>query len=143
MKKLIILLLIVSSTGALAQNNAVIGKWKTIDDGTGEAKSIIEIYERNNKIYGKVIKLFRKPGEDPDPVCDECDEEDDRYKKKIIGMEVLRDMVKDEDEYTDGNILDPKDGKIYRCKIWLEGADLMVRGYWGPFYRTQTWKREP
>lgn len=142
MKNLIILFLIVSSIGAVAQNT-VIGKWKTIDDGTGEAKSIIEIYERNNKIYGKVIKLFRKPGEDPDPVCDECDEDDARYKKKIIGMEVLKDMVKDEDEYAGGNILDPKDGKIYRCKIWLEGADLMVRGYWGPFYRTQTWQREP
>jgi uncharacterized protein (DUF2147 family) len=141
MKKLCILLFFLS-TVAVAQNT-VTGKWKTIDDGTGEAKSIIEIYERDNKVYGKVIKLFRKKGENQDPVCDECDEDDPRYKKKIIGMEVLRDMVKDGDEYADGDILDPKDGKIYRCKIWLEGADLKVRGYWGPFYRTQTWKREP
>jgi uncharacterized protein (DUF2147 family) len=50
-------------------------------------------------------------------------------------------MVKDEDEYADGEILDPNNGKIYRCKLWLEGKDLKLRGYLGPFYRTQTWVR--
>jgi uncharacterized protein (DUF2147 family) len=120
----------------------VFGKWKTIDDETGEPKSIVEIYERGGKVYGKIVKLFRKPNEEQDPVCDECDAEDARYKKKIIGMEILKDMVKDEDEYDDGEILDPNNGKIYRCKLWLEGKDLKLRGYLGPFYRTQTWVRE-
>lgn len=118
---------------------SIVGKWKTIDDETNEAKSIVEIVEKNGKYYGKIIKLFRAPGEDPDPICEECDSEDDRYRKKIIGMEILKDMMKSETEYSEGNILDPNNGKIYSCKIWLEGNNLKLRGYWGPFFRTQTW----
>lgn len=121
----------------------VLGKWKTIDDNTGKEKSILEITERNGKVYGKILKIFTQPGEDPDPVCDKCPEDDGRYKKKIVGMEIIKDMVKDEDAYSDGNILDPEVGKIYRCKLWVEGKDLKVRGYWGLVYRTQTWKRVP
>ena len=56
-------------------------------------------------------------------------------------MEIIKDMKKGTDEYSQGSILDPQDGKIYRCKLWTEGDDLKVRGYWGPFYRTQTWKK--
>jgi uncharacterized protein (DUF2147 family) len=123
----------------LAANAQVIGKWKTIDDETNEPQSIVEIFERDGKVYGKIVKLFRQPHEDPDPVCEECDASDERYKKKVIGMEILRDMVKKGNEYSEGNILDPNNGKIYRCKIWLEENRLMVRGYWGPFYRTQSW----
>jgi uncharacterized protein (DUF2147 family) len=117
----------------------MVGKWKTIDDETNEPKSIVEIAEKNGKYYGKIIKLFRAPGEDPDPICEECDSEDDRYRKKIIGMEILKDMMKSGMEYSEGNILDPNNGKIYSCKIWLEGNNLKLRGYWGPFFRTQTW----
>ena len=120
-----------------AQN--VVGKWKTIDDETGEPRSIVDVFEKNGKVYGKVVKLIRTPAEDPDPVCQDCSEDDDRYNKKIIGMEILRDMEKSDDAYDSGNILDPKNGRVYRCRIWLEGNDLKVRGYWGPFYRTQTW----
>jgi uncharacterized protein (DUF2147 family) len=118
-----------------------VGKWKTIDDETNEPKSIVELFTQNGKVYGKIVKLFRKPDEDPDPVCEECSEEDNRYQKKVIGMEILRDMVKAGNEYSEGTILDPNNGKVYRCKIWVEGNDLKVRGYWGPFYRTQTWLR--
>jgi uncharacterized protein (DUF2147 family) len=117
---------------------SVLGKWKTVDE-SGEEKSIIEIFERNDKVYGKIVRIFTQ--EDPDPICDQCPSDDPRFGKKIIGMEIIKDMVKDGEEYTQGTILDPQDGKIYRCKIWTEGADLKVRGYWGPFYRTQTWKK--
>jgi uncharacterized protein (DUF2147 family) len=121
----------------------VIGKWKTIDDSSGEERSIVELYERGGFVYGKVVKTFPKAGEDPDPICDECSPDDPRYKKKIISMEILQKMKKAGDEYSEGNILDPENGKIYRCKLWLENGDLKVRGYWGPFFRTQTWKRVP
>jgi uncharacterized protein (DUF2147 family) len=124
-----------------AYGQAIVGKWKTIDDNTGEAKSIVEIYERDGKFYGKVIKLFLDPNEDPDPVCDECDKDDSRYKKKIIGMEIIRGLKEDNNEFSGGDILDPENGKVYRCRLWIEDGDLMVRGYWGPFFRTQTWKR--
>jgi len=117
---------------------SIIGRWKTVDE-SGEEKSIIEIFERNGQVYGKIVKIFT--AEDPDPVCDECPEDDPRYRKKIIGMEIIRNMQKDTDEYSQGTILDPQEGKIYRCKLWTEGDRLKVRGYWGPFYRTQTWRR--
>ncbi len=139
MTRLLTLIFILMAMNTMAQKT-VIGKWKTIDDNTGEAKSIIDIYERGGKLYGKVEKIL-DPKAEPDPVCDECPTDDPRYNKKIIGMEIIQGLVKDGDEYSEGTILDPEPGKIYRCKLWLEGEDLMVRGYWGPFYRTQTWKR--
>lgn len=117
----------------------IVGKWKTIDDETNKPKSIVEITEKNGVFSGKIIKLFRGPEEDQDPVCEECDPTDGRYMKKIIGMEILKDMKKSGSEFSEGTILDPNNGKIYKCKIWLEGNNLMLRGYWGPFFRTQTW----
>ena len=138
MKILSILLLFLP---AFCNSQSITGRWTTIDDNTGEEKSIVEIMERNGKTYGKIVKIFVKPGEDPDPVCDECPEDDSRFNKKIIGMEIIRDMKKSGNEYSDGNILDPEVGKIYRCKLWMEDGELKVRGYWGPFYRTQSWKK--
>lgn len=134
---LVIILLCFTVDLTLAQS--VIGKWKTIDDNTGEARSIVDVFERGGKVYGKITKLFRKPGENPDPVCDECETNDPRYLKKIIGMEFMEGLIKDDQEYGDGNILDPDNGKVYRCKIWIEDNQLKVRGYIGPFYRTQSW----
>jgi uncharacterized protein (DUF2147 family) len=118
----------------------VVGKWRTIDDETGKPKSIVELYEQNGKLYGKIIKLFRAPNEDQDPVCDKC--EDTRKNKKIIGMNIITEMSKDGTEYSGGEIIDPKKGKIYRCKLWVENGKLMVRGYLGFFYRTQAWTKE-
>ena len=117
----------------------IAGKWVTIDDGTNEPKSVVEIFEEKGEYYGKIIKIFST--EEPDPVCDKCPLEDDRYMKKIIGMEIIKSMKKLGEEYVDGNILDPEEGKVYRCKLWLEGSFLKVRGYLGPFYRTQTWRK--
>lgn len=118
---------------------SILGKWKTIDDETGKPKSIVNIYEEDGKIYGQIEKLFRGPDEDPDPVCDECT--DHRKGKKVIGMVIITDMEEDDDEWSGGEILDPKNGKVYRCKLWLEDGDLKVRGYVAFLFRTQTWKR--
>ena len=139
MKILFMCLLMALGHAALGQE--VKGKWKTIDDETNEPKSIVEVFERDGKLFARIVKLFRKPGEDQDPICDDCEEGDPRFKKKIIGMEIMREMVLADGEYAGGDILDPNNGKVYKCRIWLEGNDLKVRGYWGPFYRTQTWLR--
>jgi uncharacterized protein (DUF2147 family) len=56
-------------------------------------------------------------------------------------MEIIANLEKSGNEYSQGSILDPQDGRIYRCKIWVDDGNLKVRGYWGPFFRTQTWKR--
>jgi uncharacterized protein (DUF2147 family) len=133
------ILLVFAFLGVKGQT--VVGKWKTIDDKTGEERSVVQIYEKDGKVYGKIIKLYRKPDEDSDPVCDKCESDDSRYKQKIIGMDIIRNMEKSGSEYIDGDILDPENGKVYRCRLWVEDNSLMVRGYWGPFYRTQTWKK--
>ena len=138
MKPLYFLFLLIPLAG---KSQGIIGKWATIDDHSGKQRSVVEIFEKHGKIYGKIVKIFPDPGKDPDPLCDDCPEDDERHNKKIIGMEIIREMEKTGDSWAEGNILDPEAGKIYRCKLWIEDNDLKVRGYWGPFFRTQTWKR--
>lgn len=122
---------------AFAQRSSVIGKWKTVDDNTGKVKSTVQIYEEGGKVFGKVLELFDPPK--PNPVCEECDNDDPRYMKPVVGMQVVRNMEKDGDEWKDGDILDPENGKVYRCKLWVEKGKLQVRGYIAFLYRTQTW----
>ncbi len=135
MKLSLLFSLLIISLSVNAQD--IFGKWKTIDDNTGKAKSIVEITSKDGKAYGKILKLYREPGEELDPICDACT--DYRKDKKIIGMTIITDMIKDGDEWHDGEIMDPDNGKIYDCKLWLEDGKLMVRGYVAFFYRTQTW----
>jgi len=124
-----------------AQHENITGLWKSIDDETGNPKSVVKIYLQDGKLYGDIVKLFRKPGEDPDPICDKCDDEDSRKNQKILGMTIIEDMVFDDDAWEDGEILDPKKGKTYSCKLWVENDKLQVRGYVAFFYRTQEWVR--
>ena len=109
------LLLVVLSFSLSAQS--VLGKWKTIDDETGKPKSIVEIYKNGAVYEGKILKLFRGPDEEQDPVCKECDKDDPRYMKKIIGMTIVKDMEMDVDVLDDGTILDPKKGEVYDLPI--------------------------
>ena len=132
-------------TGLFSQSLSPAGQWKTIDDETGKAKSIVEIsVGSDGKLYGKIIKLFKEPHEDQDPVCDKCS--GNKKDKKIIGMQIMWELEKDsETEWEDGHILDPKNGKTYGCEIEVidSGARLKVRGYLGfsLLGRTQTWIR--
>ena len=114
------------------------GKWKTIDDETGKAKSYVEITKKDGKYYGKVVQLLIKPAE---PNCSKC--KDDRKGKPILGLEIIRGLVKDGDEFSGGTITDPKTGKTYKCTITRDGDKLNVRGYVGlsAFGRTQTWHK--
>jgi len=118
-----------------------IGVWKTVDDETGKARSHVRIWEEKGKFYGKVEKLLnRTADEDVDPICNVCP--GDRKGKKVLGMSILRGMEKESNRYAQGTILDPKKGKEYSCTMWMTNKDtLMVRGWWGAFYRTQTWSR--
>jgi len=134
-KIVLFLISVVFVSNTYAQS--IVGKWKTIDDETGKEKSIVEIYIKDGKAYGKIIKLFRTPDEDQDPICDLCT--DRRKDKKVLGMTIITEMVKDDDEWDDGEILDPNNGKIYDCKLWVEDGKLQVRGYIAFFFRTQTW----
>ncbi|MBH1960277.1 MAG: DUF2147 domain-containing protein [Flavobacteriia bacterium] len=115
------------------------GKWKTIDDETGQEKSIVEIFKKSDgKYYGKVTQLLIKPA---NPNCVDC--KDDRKNKPILGMEVVRGLSKDGSEFTGGTITDPKTGKTYKCTITRSGDKLNVRGYIGfsLIGRSQTWHK--
>jgi len=114
------------------------GKWKTIDDETKQAKSIVEIYKKGDQYFGKISQLLIKPA---NPNCTAC--KDDRKNKPILGMEIIRGLKKDGDEFTGGTITDPKTGKTYKCTITRSGDNLNVRGYVGLSFiaRSQTWQK--
>lgn len=145
MKLLIFLSFTLLTTSGFAQTTPV-GRWKTIDDETNKPKSIVEIFEKDGLLYGKIEKLFRKPDEDQNPKCEKCT--GDKKDQIVIGMQILNGLKKDSDSvWSDGEILDPNNGKTYSCKVTLieDGKKLKVRGFIGfsLLGRTQIWDREP
>jgi uncharacterized protein (DUF2147 family) len=138
--KQFILIIAIAFVSFTSTAQDVFGKWKTIDDVSGEAKSVIDIYERDGKVYGKVIQILTEGREDS--LCAECGGEE--KDKPIMGLEIIRGLEKDGDVYEDGEILDPDNGKLYECYIELEEKNkLKVRGYIGfsLLGRTQFWYR--
>lgn len=118
----------------------ILGQWKTIDDDTGIEKSIVEIYKKDGKIYGKIIEIF-----DPakrDLPCQYCEGSD--YNKPVLGLVIIKEMEEKNGMYKNGTITDPEDGKVYTCRLKLDDDNpnqLQVRGYVSFFYRTQYWVR--
>lgn len=133
MRTPLIALTCVFSTAISAQT--VTGRWTTIDDNTGKPRSIVEISVNNGILTGRIVDLYDKTR--LEKLCDKCP--GDRKNQRIVGMEIIRGMKADGDTWEDGTILDPETGKVYDCKIWLEGDKLKLRGYVAFFYRTQTW----
>ena len=119
-----------------------VGTWNSIDDKTREPKAEIRITEGANGLSGRIEKTLR-PG--AKTVCDECT--DERKGQPMVGLEIIRGGKKDADKDTweGGTILDPESGKQYRASFTpIEGGkQLQVRGYLGPFWRTQIWQRVP
>lgn len=121
------------------QSQGVFGKWKTVDDETGANKSIVEIYEKDGKVFGKVIEILEPF--DKNTICKDCEDE---YKDKpILGLEIIKDLEKHGDSYKNGSIYDAENGKGYKCKIKLdtETGKLQVRGFIAFLYLTQYWIR--
>ena len=131
------LAVLLGSSSALAADSPV-GRWKTVDDKTGQVKSEVEVYEQGGKLSGKIVSI-------PDPndaqgkpkVCTKCQGSD--KDQPIVGLVIIRDLTPSGDHYKGGTILDPEDGKVYKAEIWVEDGKLKVRGYLGVFYKTQTW----
>lgn len=128
---------------AVAQQSPV-GTWKTIDDATGNPRSLVKIVDINGELRGTIEKLFLRPDEKEGAVCEKCS--DERKGKPILGMEIMRGYKKTTDahKFDSGQILDPNNGKTYRSTLTLieAGKKLQMRGYIGPFSRAQTWVRE-
>jgi uncharacterized protein (DUF2147 family) len=124
--------------------NSPVGQWHTLDEKTGELKSMVVIFEHQGAIKGRVEKVLRK-GADPAAKCDKCS--DDRKNQPVVGLEIIRGAKKasGKNVWEDGEILDPENGKTYALRLTPieNGAKLEVRGSFGPIGRTQTWVRVP
>ncbi|MEY3238337.1 MAG: hypothetical protein RI883_2438 [Bacteroidota bacterium] len=138
MKNIISALILFLSMNSFAQT--CVGKWVTIDDETNKKKSIVELYKSDGKLYGKITYLFPREGREPNAKCTKCT--DDRKNLPLVGLQIVRGCKWDGTQWEDGTIIDPENGKVYTVKMWLEAGNsnyLNVRGYIGPFYRTQKW----
>ncbi|MDO1511302.1 DUF2147 domain-containing protein [Maribacter confluentis] len=124
-----------------AYGQSVFGKWKTIDDRTGLPKGVIEIYEKDGLMYGKVIKILEEGKEGV--TCVKCDGE--LKDKPVEGMEIITAGERNDDgEWKGKRLFDPEQAMTFRFKIWLNpdnSDELKVRGYLAFIYRTQTWVR--
>ncbi len=140
MKQLIYVMILLTLISHSIKAQGVLGKWHSIDPDTGAKESVIEIYKTGDKIYGKIIEILKE--EDRDKTCIECTGKD--KDKPIQGLVIVRGLSKDGDEWTGGKILDPKNGKLYKCYVALDGNNkLKLRGYIGfsLIGRTEYWYR--
>ncbi len=141
MKHFFFCFLMLLGIGSLsAQSNSPFGVWKSVDDKTGEAKSHVEVYQKNGKMYGKIVKILT---DKPNAKCDEC--KGDKKGQPVNGMVIIEGMQEVEGSWKNGTILDPQNGNVYGCVVWVEADkpnELKVRGkHWTGIYRTQTWFR--
>ena len=117
----------------------ILGEWITVDDATGEQKSVVRIYQADNgKYYGTIIQLFEENGDAA--LCIECTGED--YNQPIVGLTIIRDMHLKDGELRGGKVLDPDNGKFYYAKVYLKDGKLVLRGSLdkaGLLGRSQTW----
>jgi uncharacterized protein (DUF2147 family) len=131
--------LALASLSAWAQSTPV-GLWKTIDDDGKTEKSLVRISETAGVLSGKIEKIFDASKQES--TCDKCT--DERKDKPIVGLTILRNLKKGDDGWWEGgDVTDPNNGKTYKARVRTteDGRQLQMRGYVGPFYRTQTWIR--
>ena len=121
------------------------GLWEQVDEKSGQAESWFKITERNGVYQGNIVKMFPKPGDDENWVCDKC--EGAEKGKPVLGLMLIKGMQRNGLSYENGTIMDPRDGSVYRALMRLspDGQKLEVRGYLGIslFGRSQVWNRLP
>lgn len=140
MKKNIIFF-VVLMLGFSVNAQTIFGKWENRDEETGKVDSVIEVYQKDGKAYAKIVEITDANRQDA--VCDQCTGKNKN--KPILGMNILTGLKKDGEEWNGGKILDPKNGKKYKCFIKLEEANkLKIRGYIGfsLIGRTAYWFRK-
>lgn len=138
-----------SPPSATPQNNgewSPVGLWQAVDSDSKQPTGWFLIDDHNGVFDGIIAKMFLKPGEDPNAICDKC--KDDRKDHTWLGLEIIRGMKPEgENKYGGGTILDPRDGKIYKAtmKVTPDGQTLVVRGYIGfeLLGQNQYWTRLP
>lgn len=130
---------------ARAAEPTAVGLWEQVDEKSSKAESWFKISERNGVYEGNLVKIFSKPGENENMVCDKC--EGAERGAPLLGLTLIKGMRRNGMSYEGGTIMDPRDGSVYRAlmKLSPDGQKLEVRGYLGIslFGRTQVWKRLP
>jgi len=115
-----------------------VGRWKTVDEKSGAVRSVVELYDQQGKLFGKIVSLTKPTDEQGKPkLCTKCTGAD--KDQPVVGLIIIKDLAPGGDRWKGGTIMDPDDGKIYKAELWVEEGKLKVRGYLGVFYRTQTW----
>lgn len=137
---------LIAPVAATSADLTPVGLWQATDDKTQQPTGWFLISDHDGVYDGIIAKMFFKPGEDANVVCDQC--KDDRQNHPWLGLEIIRGMKQEaEDKYGGGNILDPRDGKIYHAtmKVTPDGQTLVVRGYIGfeMLGQNQYWTRLP
>ena len=141
-----VLSVIAACNNASAQQQTPVGLWQAVDDDTKEPTGWFLISNHNGLYDGIIAKMFLKPGENANAVCDQC--KDDRHDHPWLGLQIIRGMKQEDDaKFGGGTILDPRDGKIYNAtmKVTPDGHTLVVRGYIGIelLGQNQYWTRLP
>ena len=125
-----------------AQVNMILGDWTTVDDKTGENRSVVHIYKATDGLYyGKITQLLVG---DPEAKCDKCEGAD--HNAPVVGLIIIRGMKFDAEnnQLNGGKVLDPESGKFYYGKIYPKDGNLILRGSLdkrGFLGRNQTWTR--
>lgn len=137
---LVFLLLIFNNTNAQKRNASdIVGSWVT-----EENKSIVKIFEKDNKYYGKIIWL-KEPNDDQGN--EKTDKENPIEKlrsRKLIDMVIMFDFEFDGEKWDYGKVYDPKNGNTYSGTLRMRTDDIIdLRGYIGISLigRTSSWIR--